>query len=282
MNFSLDEKRSMIEANASITIGEQCMLLGLSVSSYYYSAKTFSAEDERLMVLLDEHYLQYPCEGKIKRARWLSKEVGYPVGKRLVKKLMEKMGLATVYPKPNTSVPNKEHEVFPYLLRDMDITRPNQVWAADITYIRMKGGHVYLVAIMDWYSRYVIQWAISPNMEAEFCVESLKNALLHARCEIFNTDQGAQFTSSDWINTLKAHSISISMDGRGRYLDNIFIERLWRSVKQEKIYRYDFNTIEEVELALTEYFDYYNNQRPHQSFDYLTPAEVYFGLKKPV
>jgi putative transposase len=282
MNFSLDEKRSMIEANASITIGEQCMLLGLSVSSYYYSAKTFSAEDERLMVLLDEHYLQYPCEGKIKRARWLSKEVGYPVGKRLVKKLMEKMGLATVYPKPNTSVPNKEHEVFPYLLRDMDITRPNQVWAADITYIRMKGGHVYLVAIMDWYSRYVIQWAISPNMEAEFCVEALKNALLHARCEIFNTDQGAQFTSSDWINTLKAHSISISMDGRGRYLDNIFIERLWRSVKQEKIYRYDFNTIEEVELALTEYFDYYNNQRPHQSFDYLTPAEVYFGLKKPV
>ena len=281
MNFSLEEKRSMIDELAEITIREQCMLIGLSVSSYYYSTKSFSAEDERLMALLDEHYLECPCEGKIKRARWLSKAIGYPVGKRRVKKLMKKMGLSTVYPKPNTSAPNKEHEVFPYLLRDVNIIKPNQVWAADITYIRMKGKHVYLVAIMDCYSRYVIGWAISPTMEAEFCIEAIKNALLHARCEIFNTDQGAQFTSKDWINTLKSHRISISMDGRGRYLDNIFIERLWRSVKQEKIYRYDFDTIEEVELALAEYFDYYNNRRLHQSFDYLTPADVYYGHKRP-
>jgi putative transposase len=281
MNFSLDEKRVMIEPLAELSIREQCLLLDLPVSSYYYSAKPISVEDEALMALLDEHYLQYPCEGKIKRARWLSKEVGYPVGKRRVKKLMEMMGLLTVYPKPNTSVPNKEHEVFPYLLRDVDITKPNQVWAADITYIRMKGKHVYLVAIMDWYSRYVIGWAISPTMEAEFCVETLRNALLHSRCEIFNTDQGSQFTSKEWVNTLKSHHISISMDGRGRYLDNIFIERLWRSVKQEKIYRYDFDTIEEVELALTEYFEYYNNRRLHQSFNYLTPAEVYYGWKRP-
>jgi len=276
MNFSLDEKRAMIEENSELSIREQCILLELSVSSYYYAASSFSEEDERLMALLDEHYLQYPCEGKIKRAKWLSKEVRYPVGKRRVKKLMEKMGLSTVYPKPNTSVPNKEHEVFPYLLRDVNIIRPNQVWAADITYIRMKGRHVYLVAIMDWYSRYVLNWAVSPNMEAEFCVEALRNALLHGRCEVFNTDQGSQFTSKEWINTLKNHGISISMDGRGRYLDNIFIERLWRSVKQEKIYRYEFETIEEVELALTEYFDYYNNRRPHQSFGYLTPAEVFY------
>lgn len=280
MNFSLDEKRAMIEENAELSIREQCILLELSVSSYYYVASSFSEEDERLMALLDEHYLQYPCEGKIKRAKWLSKEVGYPVGKRRVKKLMEKMGLSTVYPKPNTSVPNKEHEVFPYLLRDVNIIRPNQVWAADITYIRMKGRHVYLVAIMDWYSRYVINWAVSPNMEAEFCVEALRNALLHGRCDVFNTDQGSQFTSKEWINTLKNHGISISMDGRGRYLDNIFIERLWRSVKQEKIYRYEFETIEEVELALTEYFDYYNNRRPHQSFGYLTPAEVFYGHER--
>ncbi|WP_462095275.1 DDE-type integrase/transposase/recombinase, partial [Legionella pneumophila] len=150
------------------------MLLGLNVSSYYYKASPISAEDERLMALLDEHYLQYPCEGKIKRAQWLSQEVGYPVGKRRIKRLMELMGLETVYPKPNTSVPNKEHTVYPYLLRDVDITRPNQVWAADITYVRMKGGHVYLLAIMDWYSRYVIQWALSPTLEAEFCVEALR------------------------------------------------------------------------------------------------------------
>jgi len=197
------------------------MLLGLNVSSYYYKASPISAEDERLMALLDEHYLQYPCEGKIKRAKWLSNAVGYPVGKRRVKKLMEKMGLATIYPKPNTSVPSKEHEVFPYLLREIDITRPNQVWAADLTYIRMKGRHVYLIAIMDWYSRYVIHWAVSPNMETEFCVEALRNALLRGRCEIFNTDQGSQFTSKDWINTLKDHGISISMDGRGRYLGRV-------------------------------------------------------------
>jgi len=171
--------------------------------------------------------------------------------------------------------------VFPYLLRDINITKPNQVWAADITYIRMKGSHVYLIAIMDWYSRYVIEWALSPNLEAEFCVEALRNALLRERCEIFNTDQGSQFTSTEWINVLKNHGISISMDGRGRYLDNIFIERLWRSVKQEKIYRYDFESIKEVQSALEEYFKYYNNHRMHQSFDYLTPIEVYSGSKTP-
>ena len=271
----------MIDLHADISVNEQCKLLSLSSSSYYYHQRPLSKEDERLMALLDEHYLQYPCEGKIKRAHWLSNEVGYTVGKRRVRKLMEKMGIETVYPKPNTSVPNKEHEVHPYLLREVDIIRPNQVWASDLTYVRMKGSHVYLMAIMDWYSRYVIEWAVSPNMEAEFCVETLRNALLHEHCEIFNTDQGAQFTSKDWINTLKKHNISISMDGRGRYLDNIFIERLWRSVKQEKIYRHEFNNIEEVKVALAEYFEYYNNRRPHQSFYYLTPADVYFSRKKP-
>ena len=279
--MSLAEKRNLLDPNANLSIREQCKLLALAPSSYYYDSTSLSVEDERLMALIDEHYLQNPHEGKVKRARWLSKKVGYPVGRRRVKKLMEIMGLETVYPKPNTSVPNKEHEVFPYLLRDINITKPNQVWAADITYIRMKGSHVYLIAIMDWYSRYVIEWALSPNLEAEFCVEALRNALLRERCEIFNTDQGSQFTSTEWINVLKNHGISISMDGRGRYLDNIFIERLWRSVKQEKIYRYDFESIKEVQSALEEYFKYYNNHRMHQSFDYLTPIEVYSGSKTP-
>lgn len=279
INLSLEEKRNLLDYGDKLSIREQCYLLELASSSYYYHAIPCSAEDERLMALIDEHYLLRPHEGKIKRARWLTKKTGYPVGKRRVKKLMKIMRLETVYPKPNTSVPNKEHEVFPYLLREMNITKPNQVWAADITYIRMRGKHVYLVAIMDWYSRYVIGWAVSPNLEAEFCIEALKNALIDRRCEIFNTDQGSQFTSNDWINTLKSHKISISMDGRGRYLDNIFIERLWRSVKQEKIYRYDFDTITEVVDALTEYFEYYNYQRMHQSFDYCTPFEVYSGLK---
>jgi len=277
--FNLKEKRNLLSSSDELSIREQCDLLGLASSSYYYSSSPFSVEDERLMALINEHYLQYPHEGKIKRALWLTKKVGYVVGKRRVKTLMKTMGLETVYPKPNTSAPNKEHEVFPYLLREMNIDKPDQVWSSDITYIRMRGKHVYLVAIMDWYSRYVIGWALSPNLEAEFCIEALRNALLDRKCEIFNTDQGSQFTSNEWIRTLKSNKISISMDGRGRYLDNIFIERLWRSVKQEKIYRYNFDTIFEVETALIEYFEYYNFHRMHQSFDYSTPFEVYSRLK---
>jgi len=277
--FNLKEKRNLLSSSDELSIREQCDLLGLASSSYYYSSSPFSVEDERLMALIDEHYLQYPHEGKIKRALWLTKKVGYVVGKRRVETLMKTMGLETVYPKPNTSAPNKEHEVFPYLLREMNIDKPDQVWSSDITYIRMRGKHVYLVAIMDWYSRYVIGWALSPNLEAEFCIEALRNALLDRKCEIFNTDQGSQFTSNEWIRTLKSNKISISMDGRGRYLDNIFIERLWRSVKQEKIYRYNFDTIFEVETALIEYFEYYNFHRMHQSFDYSTPFEVYSRLK---
>ena len=277
--LNLKEKRNLLDSSSEFSIREQCDLLGLASSTYYYSAIPYSVEDESLMALIDEHYLSSPHEGKIKRARWLTKKVGYAVGKRRVKSLMKTMGLETVYPKPNTSAPNKEHEVFPYLLREMNIDKPDQVWSSDITYIRMRGKHVYLVAIMDWYSRYVIGWALSPNLEAEFCIEALRNALLDRRCEIFNTDQGSQFTSKEWIKTLKSDHISISMEGRGRYLDNIFIERLWRSVKQEKIYRYDFDTIFEVETALIEYFEYYNLHRMHQSFDYCTPFEVYSRLK---
>ena len=272
-----EQKRSLIEADEpALTRRQRCDLLGMSRSSYYYQPVEENPEDERLMQLLDQHYTDYPHEGKVKRALWLSQQVGYTVGRKRVASLMKQMGIATVYPKPNTSVPDKSHEVYPYLLKDADITYPNQVWSADITYVPLLGSHVYLMAIIDWYSRFVIDWRLSITLEADFCVEALKSALEKGRCDIFNTDQGSQFTSKAWINTLKAAHISISMDGRGRYLDNIFVERLWRSVKQECIYLNSFNSVAEVKAALIKYFDYYNHQRLHQSLDYQTPADVYY------
>lgn len=228
------------------------------------------------MKIIDEHYIQYPHEGARKISRML-KQKGYDIGRYRVGTLMEEMGIEPIYPKPNTSVPCKQHRVYPYLLREMHVTEPNQVWAADITYVPLLGSHVYLMAIMDWFSRYVIDWELSISLEAEFCVVALKRALSHQRCEIFNTDQGSQFTSQAWIDVLKENHVSISMDGRGRYLDNIFIERLWRSVKQECVYRASFDSVKEVKSALSEYFYYYNNKRMHQALDYQTPADVYFG-----
>jgi putative transposase len=253
----------------------QCELLGLNRSSYYYKPAPISMEDEQLMKLLDVHYTDWPFEGKIKRGLWLSKKVGYIVGRKKITSLMKIMGLETIYPKPNTSVKNKDHTIYPYLLRDKNITAINQVWSTDITYIPILGSHVYLMAIIDWYSRYVIEWSLSISLEADFCVDALKKALLTTKCDIFNTDQGSQFTSNDWIDVLKDENISISMDGRGRYLDNIFVERLWRSVKQECIYLHDFSSVAEVRQALTIYFKYYNHQRLHQSLGYITPAEMH-------
>ena len=229
------------------------------------------------MQLLDEHYTTHPFEGKIKRAKWLSQRVGFAVGKKRVATLMEKMGLQTVYPKPNTSVPNKAHMVYPYLLNEANITAPNQVWSSDITYIPLLGSHVYLMAIIDWYSRIVIDWELSISLEADFCVAALKRALSSAKCDIFNTDQGSQFTSHAWIQELKNNNINISMDGRGRYLDNIFVERLWRTVKQECVYLNEFAAVRGVKAALTSYFLYYNYERLHQALDYKTPAQIHFN-----
>lgn len=260
-----------------ISLARRMELVGLNPSTYYYQAKPTNAETERLLQLLDQHYTEWPHEGKIKRARWLSEQVGYTIGKKRVASLMKQLGVQTIYPKPNTSVPDKAHEVYPYLLKETEIIKPNQVWSADITYIRMQGSHVYLVAIIDWYSRFVLEWRVSNSLEAEFCVDALKSALAKNRCDIFNTDQGSQFTSHAWIDTLKSHHISISMDGRGRYLDNIFVERLWRSVKQECIYLNEFSSIPELKKALTKYFEYYNYQRFHQSLDYRMPADYYFN-----
>lgn len=260
-----------------LSIKRQCELLGLCRASYYYTAKEVDAETEKLMRLIDEHYTEYPTEGARKVARWLNTQ-GYAIGRYKVRHLMKTMGLEPIYPKPNLSAPALHpHEIYPYQLRNMVITKPNQVWCADITYVRTQVGHVYLVAIMDWFSRYVIAWELGTTLETDFCTIALKRALQQARCEICNTDQGSQFTSSAWIELLKSHHITISMDGRGRYLDNIFVERLWRSVKYECIYLQEFWSVQEVKDALTNYFNYYNFKRLHEALGYQTPYQVYSG-----
>jgi putative transposase len=273
--LSLPAKRAAIEVDhCGISIARQCQLLGLSRSSFYYQA--IAPEDKQAMMnLIDEHYCLHPTEGARKVSLML-KSHGYSLGRHATQHLMQEMGVEPIYPKPNTSVPNKAHTLYPYLLRDMDIVAPNQVWAADITYCRLKQGFAYLVAIMDWHSRYVIEWELSSTLDTDFCVTALKRTLQKGRCEIFNTDQGSQFTSSFWIDELTKHHITISMDGKGRYLDNIFVERLWRSVKCECIYIHDFQSIKQMRQGLETYFQYYNFKRPHQGLDYLTPAEVYF------
>ena len=228
------------------------------------------------MERIDKIHTDSPTYGARVISKILTTETGYTVGRKRAGSLMENMGIEAVYPKPRLSFNGKPHRVFPYLLKDVLIVRPNHVWSADITYIPILGAHVYLIAIIDWYSRYVVEWALSISLEADFCVFALKQALSKSYCKIFNTDQGSQFTSEAWITVLKNAKISISMDGRGRYLDNIFVERLWRSVKQECVYLRDFSSVAEVKLALKEYFNYYNHQRLHQALKYKTPAEIYF------
>ena len=228
------------------------------------------------MKLIDKRYTEHPYEGARRLAKWLCTQ-GHDVGRARTTTLMKKMGIEAIYPKPNTSVPDKAHAIYPYLLRDKLIENPDTVWCADITYIPLQQGWAYLVAIMDWYSRYVIAWEVSDTLEAEFCVKALKRALKLGKCKIFNTDQGSQFTSDVWIELLIENHISISMDGRGRYLDNIFVERLWRSVKYECIYLQEFSTSDEVKIALKKYFKYYNHERLHQALEYATPFDIYSG-----
>jgi putative transposase len=262
-------------SHPSLSIKRQCELLGLCRASYYYQAKAKDALTEKLMQLIDERYTQHPTEGARKLSRWLCAK-GYDIGRYKVCGLMKQVGLAPIYPKPNLSAPAREpHAIYPYQLADMDIIKPDQVWCADITYIRTQVGHVYLVAIMDWFSRYVLAWELGTSLEADFCVSALKQALRISRCETFNTDQGSQFTSKPWIDVLTSYHITISMDGRGRYLDNIFVERLWRSVKYECIYLQEFWSVKEVRKALNNYFHYYNFDRLHEALDYKTPYQVY-------
>ena len=258
-----------------LSIRQQCELIGLNRSSYYLKAKPLTKEDLKMMRRIDEIFTDYPFYGP-RRMVCALKDEGYSIGRKKVRRYYQLLGLRTVYPKMNLSRRNLEHKVYPYLLRNVPIIVPNQVWSADITYIRLREGFVYLVAVIDWYSRKVLSWRVSNTLESTFCVEALEDAITgYGKPDIFNTDQGVQFTSHKFTELLESHEIAISMDGKGRALDNVFIERFWRSLKQEKIYRMELESVKEAKQAIEEYMAFYNTLRPHQSLDYKTPHAVY-------
>jgi len=259
-----------------ISIARQCDLVGLPRSTYYYHTQGESAENLTLMRLLDKQYTDTPYYGVRRMTAWLRRQ-GYHVNHKRVARLMHTMGIEAIDPNPHLSQTHAMHRVYPYLLRGVPILRVNQVWSTDITYIRLQGGFLYLVAVMDWFSRYVLSWAVSITMDVDFCLEALDQALEVARPEIFNTDQGAQFTSNDFTGRLVAAGILMSMDGRGRALDNVFVERLWRTVKYEEVYLKDYETPREAIQGLGTFFVRYNEWRQHQALGYQTPASVYFG-----
>jgi len=264
----------MEPAHPHISIQRQCELVGLSRASLYYQARPETEETLHLMRLLDEQYTRCPFYGVRRMTAWLWTQ-GYQVNEKRVRRLLRLMSLEAHYPRPQLSQPNLEHRIYPYLLRDVRLERVNQVWSTDITYIRLSQGFVYLVAMMDWHSRYVLSWELSVSLDVSFCVSALDAALQITRPEIFNSDQGAQFTSEMFTTRLLERGIRISMDGRGRAFDNIFIERLWRSVKYEEVYLKDYQDVLEARHGLSRYFEFYNKERLHQSLDYKTPEAVY-------
>lgn len=259
-----------------LSVRRQCELLSVNRTSLYYQPKTPDELTILLMNMIDEEFTRHSFYGTRRMTAYL-RNLGYEVNRKRVQNLYRLMGLEANYPKPNLSKKHPEHKIYPYLLRDVEINRVNQVWSTDITYIRLQEGFAYLMAIIDWHSRYVLDWQLSTTLEADFCVEALGRTLAQGRCEIFNTDQGSQFTAADFVDLLTANNISISMDGKGRALDNIFIERLWRSLKYELIYQMDYRSVKEARSGIAGYFGFYNNERPHQALDYRTPKEVYFS-----
>lgn len=280
--MSVEAKRSLIDKKSrKIPLARQCELLDLSRSSLYYrpapacpQRRQEQALEDAIMRLLDETYTRWPFYGSRRMKAWLH-EQGYGVNRKRVRRLMRQMGLQAVYPRPRLSVPHPDHRIYPYLLRGLEINRVNQVWSSDITYVRLQQGHVYLVAVMDWFSRYVVGWELSVTLDGSFCHEALRRSLEREQPEIFNTDQGSQFTSSEFTGLLEQAQIRISMDGRGRALDNIFIERLWRSVKYEEVYLKEYESPQHAALNLEHYFRFYNEERLHQNLNYRTPASVY-------
>jgi putative transposase len=277
LDYSTEQKRLLVEpSHGEISVRRQCDLLGVNRSGLYYQPVGESEENLRLMRLIDEEYTRHPFYGSRRMTVWLG-EQGHEVNRKRVSRLMEVMGIEALYPKARLSRPGEGHKIYPYLLKGVEVTRVNQVWSTDITYIRMAEGFVYLVAIMDWFSRFVLSWALSVTMELDFCVEALKRALGRGRPEIFNSDQGSQFTSEKFTGQLEKRGIAISMGGRGRCFDNIFIERLWRSLKYEEIYLRDYGLVPEARAAIGNWFRFYNQQRPHQSLGYRTPAKLYLG-----
>lgn len=274
-------RQAWIAENKELSIREQCRLVGVSRSGLYYEAEPESLENLGLMRLMDEQYTRTPFYGVRKMTWWLG-EQGHTVNGKRVRRLMRQMGLEAIYAKPRLSIPAPGHRIYPYLLRGLKIDRPDQVWSSDITYIRLRQGFMYLVAVMDWFSRYVLAWEVSVSLETAFCLTTLNWALEGGQPEIFNTDQGSQFTSDDFTGRLKTQGIAISMDGRGRAIDNVMIERLWRTVKYEEVFLKDYGDVVEAIANLKDYFWFYNHERPHQSLSYQTPAAVYAqcGKKK--
>ena len=271
------KRRELVDRqHQTLSIVRQCALLGVGRSSLYYRPKETSQQGLSLMREMDRQYLETPFYGS-RRMRASLERQGMPVSRKRVQRLMRVMGLRAIYRQPRTSQPAPERRVYPYLLRDLTITRPNQVWAADITYLPMARGFLYLVVIMDWHSRYVVTWRLSNTLETAFCAEALSDALNQGTPNVMNTDQGSQFTSREFTQILQDHSVRISMDGRGRYQDNIFVERLWRTVKYEEVYLKAYVNAGEARRELGAYFQFYNHRRPHQALGYRTPAEVFYG-----
>ena len=277
--MSYREKLTLVNKEQSnISIRRQTDLLDISRSSVYYQP-TVDPEDILIMNAIDEIFTHYPFYGHRRIKPELQEEYGLDIGKKRIISLMKEMGLNAIYPRKKLSLsdPNKQHKKFPYLLKGLPIIRSNQIWGTDITYIKLKKHFAYLVAILDWYSRYVITWKLSPTLENIFCIQALKEALKINTADIHNSDQGVQYTSMDYINILEENKIRISMDGRGRCMDNIFTERLWRTVKYENVYLNEYGNIGEADQGLSEYFKFYNEKIRHQSLDYKTPAQIYFS-----
>jgi putative transposase len=272
---SIDAQRLLIDVDhPQLSISRQCELLGLNRSSYYYEPAVETQENLALMRVIDQQYTDHPDFGSRRMTIWLG-ERGHEVNRKRVQRLMRLMGLEAIYPKPKLSLPGQGHKIFPYLLRDVKIDRVDQVWSTDITYVPMPQGFMYLAAVIDWYSRYVLAWRLSNTLDGSFCLELLDEALGLGRPEVFNTDQGVQFTAEAFTSRLLSAGVAVSMDGKGRCLDNVFVERLWRSVKYEDIYLRRYETVPQLSQGLGRYFPFYNEERPHQSLDYRKPGQVY-------
>jgi len=272
----------MIDRSHDLSIARQARVLGISRGSVYYLPRPVSAIDLALMRRIDELHLDYPFAGS-RMLQGLLRAEGHWVGRRHLATLMNKMGIEALYRRPNTSKPAPGHRIYPYLLRNLPVTRPNQVWAMDITYIPMARGFVYLAAVVDWFSRRVLSWRLSITLEANFCIEAVEEALAqHGKPKIMNTDQGSQFTSVDFIKVLKDAEIAISMDGKDAWRDNVFVERLWRTVKYEEVYLHAYASVPEARAALAKYLTFYNSRRPHSSLDRKTPDQAYFNAPQPI
>jgi putative transposase len=272
----------MINREHDLSITAQAKALGISRSSVYYKSRPVSAADLALMRRIDELHLNYPFAGSRMMQAFLKRE-GHSVGRLHVATCMKKMGLEAIYRRPNTSKPAPGHKIHPYLLRKVKVEQPNQVWAMDITYVPMAKGFVYLAAVVDWFSRRVLSWRLSITMETDFCIEAVEEALLkYGKPEIFNTDQGSQFTSVEFTDLIKANDIKISMDGKGAWRDNVFVERIWRSIKYEEIYLHAYACVKDARTAIGRYLAFYNGLRPHSSLDRQTPDEAYFKASQPI